>query len=81
MDKTMKNETRKLTDEELTEICFGIANVSIELKKDNQRRKQLAKTDKTYLYYPCILIETEEIVGYPYEGWSKEEIEETVNNF
>lgn len=76
----MNKDTNNISEEKLTEVCFGTPKLSNEYTKEKVRRKLLAKTDKTYLNYPYILIQTEEIVGYPYKGWSKEEIEEAINN-
>lgn len=76
----MNKDTNFISEEELTEICFGITKSSKEYEEEKRRRKLLTKRDKTYLDYPYILIQTGEIVGYPYKGWSKKEIEEAINN-
>lgn len=78
----MKIDLNKLTEEELTELAFGISDKEKKLAaKENVIRKKIAETDKTYLKYPSVLVLTGEISGYPFQGWTKEEIEETLLNY
>ena len=74
-------EFNKKTDEDLANMMFSISNTKDEIIKDNQRRDELAKIDLTYLNYPHVNVITQEIVGYPFEGWSKEEIEDYIENY
>ena len=80
----MKYDLNNLAEDELTELAFGYPKLSTEAKKaiedEKERRRTLAKTDITYLNYPYISVQTGEIISYPYKGWSKEEINEAINN-
>lgn len=41
----------------------------------------MAKTDLTYKEYPATNVLTGEFQGYPFKGWSKEEIEDYIENY
>jgi hypothetical protein len=69
-----------LSEKELTELAFGPAKLTKKQLLEKKRKRQIAQKDKTYLDYPCIEIETGEIIGYPYIGYTKEEIEEEKRN-
>lgn len=56
-------------------------NDESEIAKDNRRRRELAKTDLTYKKYPATNVLTGEFQGYPFKGWSKEEIENYIENY
>lgn len=82
MDNSMKYN---LTENELTKLAFGYPKLSNEQKKacekKKKRRKLLAKTDKTYLNYPYVSVQTGEIVDYSFKGYSKEEIKEAIKAY
>ncbi len=71
----MKN-LMKMTDKKLTDLMFSNPNDNSDVAKESKRRKELAKVDLTYKDYPAINIMTSEFQGYPFEGWSKDEINE-----
>ena len=71
----------EMTEEELGDWLYSDNSECLKILADNKRRQELAKTDLTYLDYPSVSVSTGEIVGYPFEGWSKEEIEEYFDNY
>lgn len=73
-------DLNELTNEELVEIMFSDPNEESEIAKEN-RRRELAKTDLTYKKYPATNVLTGEFQGYPFKGWSKEEIEDYIENY
>ena len=71
----------KNTDnEELCELMFS-TQTKQEILNDERRKNELTQLDLTFLDYPSVNVSTGEIVGYPFEGWSKEEIEEYFDNY
>ena len=74
-------DLNEFTNEELVEIMFSEPSEESEIAKENKRRRELAKTDLTYKKYPSTNVITGEFQGYPFEGWSKEEIEDYIENY
>lgn len=74
-------DLNEMTDEELVDIMFLAPSDESELGKEAKRRNELTKTDLTYKKYPAINILTDEFQGYPFEGWSKKEIEDYIENY
>ncbi len=66
----------EMSDEELTNLMFSDIDKNSENIIESKRRIELAQTDLTYKDYPVINIMTGKFQGYPFEGWSKEEINE-----
>lgn len=74
-------DLNEMTNKELVDMMFSNPNDESEIAKDNRRRRELAKTDLTYKKYPATNVLTGEFQGYPFEGWSKEEIEDYIENY
>lgn len=68
----MKN-IDEVTDEELTNLMFDNLSKNSAIEKE---KKNNLKIDLTYKDYPVLNIITGEFHGYPFEGWTKKEIEE-----
>ena len=71
----------EMTEEELGDWLYSDNSEYLKILADNKRWQELAKIDLTYLNYPSVNISTGEIVGYPFEGWSKEEIQKYFDNY
>jgi hypothetical protein len=74
-------DLNEMTNKELVDMMFSNPNDESEIAKDNRRRRELAKTDLTYKKYPATNVLTGEFQGYPFKGWSKEEIEDYIENY
>lgn len=70
----MKN-LMKMTEKELTNLMFANPSNDSNVTKEAKRRNELAKVDLAYKNYPAINIMTGKFQGYPFKGWSKDEIE------
>ncbi len=65
----------EMSEEELTNLMFSVIDKNSENIIESKKRIELAQTDLTYKGYPVINIMTGKFQGYPFEGWSKDEIE------
>ncbi len=73
-------DLNEMTNEELVNVMFYYSNNESN-SEEAKRRIELAKTDLTYKKYPTTNILTGEFQGYPFEGWTKEEIEGYIENY
>lgn len=74
-------DLNEMTNEKLADIIFSNPSDGSDLGKEAKRRRELAKTDLTYKKYPATNILTGEFQGYPFKGWSEEEIEDYIENY